>query len=222
MIIQCKGCSRQFQVKDRDIPKEGRMVQCGYCSQKWFQVPIKIQSSVESRIDENASKMEFEASDGRTYKFLGKQWAEVFRSGGTGMLAKRKIATELNKLAGITTPKKSRKRVREVEEIEINNIEKVIDPSSEEIDKQLPNVYKTKKGLGFFGYISLLIIITLSIVGVLKTFQNEVLIYLPQAEYLFEIFDNMIIIVKDLIKSEYIVETFDNMILIVKDMFKSY
>ena len=58
--------------------------------------------------------------------------------------------------------------------------------------------------------------------GVLKTFQNEVLIYLPQAEYLFEIFDNMIIIVKDLIKSEYIVETFDNMILIVKDMFKSY
>ena len=32
MIIQCESCSRKFQVKDEDIPEEGRMVQCSNCS----------------------------------------------------------------------------------------------------------------------------------------------------------------------------------------------
>ena len=39
MIIQCKSCSRKFIVKDNDIPKSGRMVQCGYCSVTWHQMP---------------------------------------------------------------------------------------------------------------------------------------------------------------------------------------
>ena len=215
MIIRCKNCSRKFLVKDRDIPNEGRMVQCGYCSKEWFHASTKIQSSIVSDIDENISEketgevkikniskiMEFEASDGRTYRFLGSQWAELLRSGKTGLLAKRKIATELNKLAGIAKPKKSRKRM--------------IDPSSGKIggyttkEKQLPNTYQPKKGLGFFGYIFLLIIITFSIAGILKTFQKELLMYLPEAQYIFD-------------KGEYIFESIDNMILIVKDLIKSY
>ena len=81
MIIQCEGCSRKFRVKDTDIPKEGRMVQCSNCSQKWFQAPVKIQSSIESDVDKKDFKMEFEASDGRVYRFMGSQWAEVLRSG---------------------------------------------------------------------------------------------------------------------------------------------
>ena len=39
MIIQCESCSRKFVVKDNDIPKEGRTVQCGYCSVTWHQMP---------------------------------------------------------------------------------------------------------------------------------------------------------------------------------------
>ena len=39
MIIQCESCSRKFVVKDSDIPTEGRMVQCGYCSVTWHQMP---------------------------------------------------------------------------------------------------------------------------------------------------------------------------------------
>ena len=38
MIIQCESCSRKFIVKDSDIPKEGRTVQCGYCSVTWHQM----------------------------------------------------------------------------------------------------------------------------------------------------------------------------------------
>ena len=40
MIIQCTSCSRKFVVKDSDIPREGRMVQCGYCSVTWHQIPV--------------------------------------------------------------------------------------------------------------------------------------------------------------------------------------
>ena len=217
MIIQCKNCSKKFLVKDSDIPNEGRMVECGYCSQKWFQTSTKIQSSIESDIDENTSKkkieeveieniskiMELEASDGRTYTFLGSQWAELLRSGKTGALAKRKIAAELNKLSGLAAAVKPKSRKR------------MIDPSSEQIgsktikEKQLPDVYRPKKGLGFFGYIFLLIIITLSIVGILKTFQNELIMYFPETEYIFD-------------KGENIFESMGYIIIIIKDLIKSY
>ena len=42
MIIQCESCSKKFIVKDSDIPKSGRNVQCGYCSFNWHQKPTSI------------------------------------------------------------------------------------------------------------------------------------------------------------------------------------
>ena len=42
MIIQCESCSRKFVVNDRDIPETGRMVQCGYCSVTWHQMPVTV------------------------------------------------------------------------------------------------------------------------------------------------------------------------------------
>ena len=205
MIIQCGNCSRKFSVKDEDIPKEGRMVQCSNCSQKWFQAPIKIQSSIKSDTDENVSKTQFEASDGRTYKFMGSQWAEILRSGKTGLLAKRTIGAELNRRAGIAKPKKTRKRAKKNEEIEIESISKIIDPSSEQIDSD----EQQKKGLGFFGYIILLTIITLSIIGILKTFQNELIMYFPETKYIFD-------------KGENIFESMGYLITMIKDLIKSY
>ena len=205
MIIQCGNCSKKFSVKDEDIPKEGRMVQCSNCSQKWFQAPIKIQSSIKSDIDENVSKTQFEASDGRTYKFMGSQWAELLRSGKTGLVAKRTIAAELNRLAGIAKPKKSRKRVKKTEAVEIESISKIIDPSSEQIDSD----DKQKRGIGFFTYIVLLTIITLSVIGILKTFQNELIMYFPETEYIFD-------------KGENIFESMGYTITLIKDFIKSY
>ena len=205
MIIQCESCSRKFQVKDEDIPEKGRMVQCSNCLQKWFQVPIKIQSSITPDIDKKVSKKEFEASDGRVYKFMGSQWAEVLRSGKTGLLAKRTIGAELNRRAGIAKPKKSRKRVKKTEEMEIESISKIIDPSSEQIDSD----NQEKGGLGFFGYIILLTIITLSTIGVLKTFQTELIMYFPEIEYIFD-------------KGENIFESMGYIITIIKDLIKSY
>ena len=205
MIIQCESCSRKFQVKDEAIPKEGRMVQCSNCSQKWFQTPIKIQSSIKSDTNKNVSKMEFEASDGRVYRFMGRQWAEVLRSGKTGLLAKRTIGAELNRRAGIAKLKKIRKRVKKIEEMEIESISKIIDPSSEQIDSE----NQQKGGLGFFGYIILLTIITLSIIGVLKTFQTELIMHFPEVEYIFD-------------KGENIFESMGYIIIIIEDLIKSY
>ena len=205
MIIQCESCSRKFQVKDEDIPEKGRMVQCSNCLQKWFQVPIKIQSSITPDIDKKVSKKEFEASDGRVYRFMGSQWAEVLRSGKTGLLAKRTIGAELNRRAGIAKPKKSRKRVKKNEEIEIESISKIIDPSSEQLDSD----NQQKEGLGFFGYIILLTIITLSIIGILKTFQNELIMYFPEVEFIFD-------------KGENIFESMGYIITIIKDLIMSY
>ena len=205
MIIQCESCSKKFQVKDDAIPKEGRMVQCSNCSQKWFQTPIKIQSSIKSDTDKNVSKMEFEASDGRVYRFMGSQWAEVLRSGKTGLLARRTIGAELNRRAGIAKPKKNRKRTKKTGEMEIESISKIIDPSSEQIDSD----NQQKGGLGFFGYIILLTIITLSIIGILKTFETELIMYFPETEYLFD-------------KGENIFESMGYIITIIKDLIEFY
>ena len=195
MIIECKSCSRKFLVKDTDIPKEGRAVQCGNCSITWHQMPTLASISTTKLVmNKNLSVDEIKASDGKTYKFLGSQWAELLSSGKTGLFAKKKIGKELDKITGrkrVNTVKKKQKNIRDV------------NPSSEEIDseEQLQKVEQPKKGLGFFGYMFLIIIILFSGLGFLETFKREILIYLPESKYLFETINNIIIIIKDLFKS---------------------
>ena len=53
MIIQCESCSRKFVVKDSFIPKEGRTVQCGYCSVKWHQMPTLTQAKILKKTEIN-------------------------------------------------------------------------------------------------------------------------------------------------------------------------
>jgi len=216
MIIQCESCSRKFVVKDSNIPKEGRTVQCGYCSVTWHQMPITTSTKIVKqtninkpvkKIDESLSVDAIKASDGKTYKFLGSQWAQLLPSGKTGLFAKKKIGKELDKLTG-------RKRESVVEKRE-RKIKKELNPSSESLDseKQLPDVHKPKQGLGFFGYIFLLVIITFSVVGILKTFENDLINSFPQTEYVFELLNQQL---------EFFAETVKNMIVIVNDLIDSY
>ena len=215
MIIQCQSCSRKFVVKDRDITSKGRMVQCGYCSVTWHQMPISTSvkttkqervSKPPTKINEDLSVDAIKASDGKTYKFLGSQWAKLLPSGKTGLFAKRKIGKELDKLTG---------RKRESAVKRGKKIKKEMDPSSGSLDseKQLPDVYNPKQGLGFFGYIFLLIIIGFSIVGILRTFENDLLNYFPETEYIYSLLDEQL---------EYFAETVKNMIVIVNDLISSY
>ena len=224
MIIQCESCSRKFIAKDSDIPKEGRMVQCGYCSVTWHQMPVSAPTKVlrqeninepTKEIDEGLSVDKIKASDGKTYKFLGSQWAELLPSGKTGLFAKRKIGKELDKLTGRKEKKTIRKRQKKIRELEIDTIEKVIDPSfgAQDNEKQLPDIDQPKQGLGFFGYVFLLIIIGFSIVGILRTFENDLLNYFPETEYIYQLLDEQL---------EFLAETVKNMIVIVNDLIGSY
>ena len=67
--------------------------------------------------------------------------------------------------------------------------------------------------MGFFGYIFLIIIIGFSVVGVLKTFENDLINYLPEAEYAFRLFNEQL---------EYVAETVKNLIVIINDLINSY
>ena len=219
MIIQCKSCFKRFIVKDNDIPKEGRLVQCGYCSVKWHQIPVLVlrDDPIEKPLKKitepdvvNKNKPhlnELKASDGKTYKFLGSQWAQLMPSGKTGIFATKKIGRELNKLIGRET-KTSTKKIQ---------LSSNFDPSSQQINtdinQQVPDLYSPKKGMGFFGYIFLIIIIFFSIIGIMKTFENDLINYFPEYEYIFELINKQII---------YIAETIKNIIVIVKDLINSY
>ena len=223
MIIQCSSCSRKFIVKDSDITSRGRMVQCGYCSVTWHQMPISTpikptkQESINkpaTKINEDLSVDAIKASDGKTYKFLGSQWAQLLPSGKTGLFAKRKIGKELDKLTG-RKRERAKKKEKKIKEIEIDTIENIIDPSSGGLDnkEEVPDIHKSRQGLGFFGYIFLLIIIGFSIVGVLRTFENDLLNYFPETEYIYELLDKQL---------EYVAETVKNIIVIVDDLINSY
>ena len=233
MIIQCESCSKKFIAKDSDIPKEGRMVQCGYCSVTWHQMPVLESTKILERaninepteeIDEGLSVDKIKASDGKTYKFLGSQWAQLLPSGKTGLFAKKKIGKELDKLTGRKRESIVQKRQKKIREFKIDSIEKkidpssiekTIDPSSESLDNknQVPDIDKPKHGLGFLGYIFLLIIIGFSIVGILKTFENDLLNYFPETEYIYQLLDEQL---------EFFAETVKNMIVIVNDLISSY
>ena len=206
MIVVCKNCLKKFVVKDSDIPSRGRTVQCGNCSRRWLQMPIhsavttdnldveknssKISSSVTSDnldVDDDSnqdlSKNEFMASDGKNYKFLGSQWAEMLPSGKSGKLARKNISKELNKLA-------SRKQVEKNNTIQKSN--------------QSVNQYQEKQnnGMGIFSFLIVLIITVAAIILLLDTFKHQLIPFFPNLDnylvYVFETLNNIYIIIKDL------------------------
>ena len=205
MIIECKNCLKKFTVRDSDIPIKGRTVQCGNCSTQWLQMPIttsvkiddlnvddvdqepsKISSTVTTEtldVDQDLSKNEFVASDGKNYKFLGSQWAQVLPSGKTGRLAKKKISTELNRLTGKEQVKKK----------------KTINKSNQSV-----NQYQETEegGMGIFSFLIVLVISVAAIILLLDTFKNQLIPFFPELDnylvYIFETLNNIYIITKDL------------------------
>ena len=207
MIIQCQSCSKKFIVKDSDIPAEGRDVQCGHCSVTWHQMPLAASIKAKSNVVESLSIDNIKASDGKMYKFLGSQWAELLPSGKTGLFAKKVIGKELDRLTG--------RKLKDVVGKKQKKIKKEVDPSSISRNDQSRSSdgYKSKHGLGFFGYIFLFIVIVLSVTGILKTFENDLLNYFPETKYVFELLD---------VQLEHIYETIKNITVIIKDLINSY
>ena len=216
MIIQCESCSKKFVVKDSDIPEEGRNVQCGYCSFTWHQkstfisnktIKLTEEARPVKKKDESLSVDSIKASDGKTYKFLGSQSAQLLPSGKTGLFAKKKISKELDRITG--------RKIENIYEKRNKKIKKEVDPSSQDMDgrETLSDIYKANEGLGFFGFVFLLIIIGFSIVGILKTFETDLISRFPEMEYVFIILEEQLI---------YVSETVKNIITILDDLINSY
>ena len=215
MIIECESCSRKFTVKDTDIPEEGRTVQCGYCSVSWYQMPVLVATrtikkteivDIVEKTDESPSVDSIEASNGKTYKFLGSQWVELLPSGKTGLFARRKISQELDEITGRKENKITRKRQKKLDEVDPSSV-------SLNVEKQILDTHEDKQGLGFFGYIFLLIVIGFSVVGILRTFENDLLNTFPETEYIYKLLDEQL---------EFLAESVKNMIVIVNDLISSY
>ena len=68
----------------------------------------------------------------------------MLTSGKTGLFARKKISKELDEITGRKEKKVTRKRKRQLDEV---------DPSSEslESEKKSSDIYKPKQGIGFFG-----------------------------------------------------------------------
>ena len=214
MIIQCENCSKKFIVNNKDIPASGRKVKCGYCSATWHQMPAAQEAKIKKPLkktktvienDETPSIDKIKASDGKNYRFLGSQWAQVLPSGKTGLFARKKISQELDEVTGRKEIKSIKKRSKKIEEV---NPSSEILSNEESIDNN-----KSKNGISFLGYIFLLIILGFSSVGILKTFENDIISFFPEAEYLFEILEQQLI---------YIAETVKNIFVMTKDLMQSY
>ena len=92
---------------------------------------------------------------------------------------------------------------------------KEFDPSAEGMDstKKLSDDDRANKRMGFFGYIFLIIIISFSLIGVLKTFEEDLIVYFPEQSYIFELLDQQL---------EFLAESVKNIIVIVQDLINSY
>ena len=53
MIITCPCCKKKFEIDQKLIPSEGRMLQCGSCDHKWF---FKIKDETKINEEKNTIK----------------------------------------------------------------------------------------------------------------------------------------------------------------------
>ncbi len=68
MIIECPACSKKFNIDEKLIPDEGRLLKCGNCEHTWFykkEENIKVESEIPKigEIEENKSEINLEPVD---------------------------------------------------------------------------------------------------------------------------------------------------------------
>ncbi len=65
MIIECPACSKKFNINEKLIPDEGRLLKCGNCEHTWFykkNEKIKLEAGTKkiSHIEENKQDINIE------------------------------------------------------------------------------------------------------------------------------------------------------------------
>ncbi len=68
MIIECPACSKKFNIDEKLIPDEGRLLKCGNCDHTWFykkedNLKLETETIKINEINENKSKINIEPVD---------------------------------------------------------------------------------------------------------------------------------------------------------------
>ena len=68
MIIECPACSKKFNIDEKLIPDEGRLLKCGNCDHTWFykkeeNLKLETESIKLNEIEENKSEINIEPVD---------------------------------------------------------------------------------------------------------------------------------------------------------------
>ncbi len=68
MIIECPSCSKKFNIDEKLIPDEGRLLKCGNCDHTWFykkeeNLKLETETIKINEIDENKSEINIEPVD---------------------------------------------------------------------------------------------------------------------------------------------------------------
>ena len=68
MIIECPACSKKFNIDEKLIPGEGRLLKCGNCDHTWFfkkeeNLKLETETIKINEIDENKSEINIEPVD---------------------------------------------------------------------------------------------------------------------------------------------------------------
>ena len=68
MIIECPACSKKFNIDEKLIPDEGRLLKCGNCDHTWFykkeeNLILETETIKVNEIEENKSEINIEPVD---------------------------------------------------------------------------------------------------------------------------------------------------------------
>ena len=68
MIIECPACSKKFNIDEKLIPDEGRLLKCGNCDHTWFykkedNLKLETETIKIDEINENKSEINIEPVD---------------------------------------------------------------------------------------------------------------------------------------------------------------
>ena len=68
MIIECPACSKKFNINEKLIPDEGRLLKCGNCDHTWFykkeeNLKLEAETTKLNEIEENKSEINIEPVD---------------------------------------------------------------------------------------------------------------------------------------------------------------
>ena len=68
MIIECPACSKKFNIDEKLIPDEGRLLKCGNCEHTWFfkkeeNIKLKTETAKINEIKENKSEINIKPTE---------------------------------------------------------------------------------------------------------------------------------------------------------------